>query len=278
MMKPNENGVIVHNYILPIPHIAKKVLYHFSDIHLTESDALSATEEVRRAADQTEHWETTRKDFALQYGEPYETVQKKSAAAHLKALLQVAQSGDAFVMAGDISDYNAEANFRTIERCLAEVTTPFLAVSGNHEEAEAIADTYRYSAIKQPVQTLDLGDLVVCGVHNAQRCITAAQNAEIEALLQGEKPVIFLMHVPIMTDGNRELLTQSGPYFQLNHAEASAETLSFIEILNTYADHIVAVLCGHLHFLNESEIVPGLTQYVSSQGILGHINRYEIGV
>jgi hypothetical protein len=36
-------------------------------------------------------------------------------------------------------------------------------------------------------------------------------------------------------------------------------------------------VAGHLHFLNTCELAPGFTQYVSSQGLLGNLNRYVIG-
>ena len=80
-----------------------------------------------------------------------------------------------------------------------------------------------------------------------------------------------------MTESNKELLLSSGDYFRLNHPEATAETLAFIELLKANAGQIAAVLAGHLHYHNESEIAPGLPQFVTSQGVLGNINRYEIG-
>lgn len=43
------------------------------------------------------------------------------------------------------------------------------------------------------------------------------------------------------------------------------------------SEQIVAVLAGHLHFANNTEITEGVMQYVSTQGDLGNINRYEIG-
>ena len=115
------------------------------------------------------------------------------------------------------------------------------------------------------------------GIDNADRSITALQNARLRELLSTGKPMILAMHVPIMTEGNRNLLADCGEYFQLNHTGADRETLEFVNILRENAGQILAVLAGHLHFGNVSEIAPGLKQYVSSQGILGNVNRYEIG-
>ena len=86
------------------------------------------------------------------------------------------------------------------------------------------------------------------------------------------------MHIPLLTDGNYEKLKNADEYFYLNNKKASEETLEFIEILKANKEKIIAVFSGHLHFGNESEIAPNLTQYVASQGILGNINKYVIGV
>ena len=80
-----------------------------------------------------------------------------------------------------------------------------------------------------------------------------------------------------MTEENAPLLKESGEYFQLNYDGASETTLEFIDILKQHSEQIIAVFAGHLHYPNVSEIAPGLTQYVSTQGILVNLNRFEIG-
>ena len=82
------------------------------------------------------------------------------------------------------------------------------------------------------------------------------------------------MHVPIMTDENKDILGKCEEYYILNNSSVSREILGLIDIIKQNSDRIIAVLAGHLHFMNNSEIVSGLTQYVSSQGLLGNINRF----
>jgi hypothetical protein len=88
--------------------------------------------------------------------------------------------------------------------------------------------------------------------------------------------VVIAMHVPIQVEGN-QAHARCDDYFRLNHAEAPQENLEFIDLIRKNAGKIVAVVAGHLHFLNTCELAPGLTQYVSSQGLLGNLNRYVIG-
>lgn len=271
------NSVLIHDFKIPVPGVSRKVLWHFSDIHLALCDEWSTPEEAAKAAQTAASWDGTRLWFSQRYGEPDTDSQRKPAREHFDTLLGLAEGADAVILAGDICDYVCPANLRFLDSRLENLSTPFLAVCGNHDQAEDIPDGYVYSQIKAPVQVLDLGDLLLVGLDDSLRKITKEQNRQFLEILSQEKPVIVVLHIPIMTEGNRELLLECGDYFRLNHPEADDDTLEFIDLLRQNAPQIVALLAGHLHFRNESEIAPGLMQYVSSQGILGNVNRYEIG-
>ena len=271
------NGMLIHNYTIPVKGIKKKIIYHFSDIHLTEYDDLSDEAETVKAKESTASWAKGRLGFAKSNNESTAEELQLSTGEHFSNLVSLVESGDAFVMTGDICDYINDANMRKIDADLKNAKVPFLAVCGNHDKAIDIPDGHVYSALKNPVQTLDLGDMLIVGFDDSDRQMTPYQIDRLKEILSQSKPMIIAMHIPVMTEGNKEKLINCGEYFRLNHDFASAETLEFIEILKQNADKIIAVFAGHLHFANNSEIAPGLTQYVSSQGLLGNVNRYEIG-
>ena len=271
------SGILIHNYKIKVKGIKKKILYHFSDLHLTEYDSFSDEREKLEAIHATHHWENLRLDFAKHHNEPHSKEQQQSTHNHLSDLLAEAEKGDALIMAGDICDYINGANVRTVNYALNQLTIPFIYVCGNHENIEKTPGVEMISNIKKPVQTLDLGDIVILGIDNSTHEITAEQNAQLkEALLLG-KPLIIAMHIPILSEGNKDL-EDVEDYFHLNRKAATKEVFAFMDFIKEIADKIVAVLAGHLHFMNNSEIAPGVTQYVSSQGLLGNINRYEIGI
>lgn len=270
-------GVLIHDYEIPYPGIRKKVIWHFSDIHLSEYDALSAEEEILRAKEASEGWEETRRYFAVKTGEPWEPEQRVPAHTHLKRLLELAKTGDALLVAGDMSEYISPANMRCLDEAFKGLPIPWLAVCGNHDPASQIPEGYVYSRIREEVQILELEDMTVLGLDDSQRQISAAQLEALRRLLAGDKPVLILMHVPFSTPDNREILEECGEYFRLDHPQAGPEVAQLLQLIRENADKIVAVMAGHLHFGNVSQLVPGVTQYVSSQGILGNINRYEIG-
>ena len=200
-----------------------------------------------------------------------------SAGEHLRNLLSAAGDGDAVVLAGDICDNMSGANLRFLNSALGELSVPFMAVCGNHERAEEFPGSMHFSGMKKPVQVADLGDVILFGIDNARRQISAEQNRALLDTLALGKPVIVVMHVPVRTEGNAEKFEKCGEYFQLNHSKASAEVREFIDIIKENSGKIAAVLAGHLHFADNSEIAPGVMQYVSDQGILGNLNRYVIG-
>ena len=272
-----DKSILIHDYKIPVPGIRKKVIWHFSDIHLSEYDALSTPEEILRAKESAEGWEETRRYFAVKNGEPWEPEQRIPAAEHLKALLELAKTGDALLVAGDMSEYISPANMRHLDEAFGSFPIPWLAVCGNHDPADQIPEGHVYSRVKQEAQILELEDMVILGLDDSQRAVNAGQLETLKRLLRGEKPLLILMHVPFSTPENRAILEECGEYFRLDHPQAGPEAEAFRELIRENADKIVAVMAGHLHFGNVSQLVPGVTQYVSSQGILGNINRYEIG-
>ena len=269
--------VILKEFVIPFKGISKKTIYHFSDSHLTEYDAESDVNEIEHSKKQTTAWEGVRKGFCEAYGCPYGELEMQTAQEHLENLLSCASDGDALVIAGDTMDYINGANLRISEKLFGGFKKPFVQVCGNHEPHKDIPDGYIVSRMKSEIQTLDLGDMIVIGLDNSQRKITRSQLDTLKGFAESGKPMLLVMHVPIMNDENRELLLKSGVYFQLNYDGCPEENLEFIEFIKANGDNIVAVLAGHLHYSNISRICDKVTQYVTSQGVTGNIHKYVIG-
>ena len=271
------DSILIHSYKIPVKGVKKKIIYHFSDVHLTEHDSLSSEDEVRRALEGTAEWEELRVSFAKDNGEVCDAAQLVSTREHLKNLISAANDGDALVMAGDVCDFTSGANLRALDAELGILSVPFVSVCGNHERAEEIPEGMLFSAMAEPVQILDLGDVSIFAIDNSRKKITEHQLSRLKEVLAEAKPIIIVMHIPLRAEGNAAQFEKCGEYFQLNDSKATSEVYEFIDIIKENPDKIIAVLAGHLHFASNSEIVPGVTQYVSTQGALGNVNRYEIG-
>lgn len=268
---------LVHNYVIPIKGVKRKIIYQFSDLHINLADELSSESEKQTVAKNIDGWNKGRLGFAMAFNELCGEDQLAEAHEHLEALLEKAQEdGDALILAGDIFDYINGAHIRFFEKRFSNLSIPFVAVCGNHEPTEQIPNDGYMATMKQPVQILDLDDLVIIALDNSKRIVSAEQIDAVKAQLTHKKPIIIAMHIPILTENNK-ILKHREEYYHLNYMGCPKENLEFIDLICSNSEKIAAIFAGHLHFLNVCELKPGLTQYVSSQGLLGNINRYTVG-
>jgi len=263
----------LHEFTIPFPGVKRKVLYHFSDLHLAVAEDGSSPEELAEVRKQTEAFDQCRRWFAEHCKEPFDDT--LTAQAYFERLIAQCADGDSVLCAGDLAECFHDATLRYLDKKTAPL--PFMTVCGNHDTADKIPAGYALSAAREPVQTLDLGDLLVLGFDDSRRVITPHQLATLDAALQGEKPLVILLHIPFAVEENEAMLRGCGEYFRLNHDGCPPENLAFIERIRSHPHRIVAVLAGHLHFHHTCSVAAGLTQYVSSQGMTGHLNRYVIG-
>ncbi len=263
----------LHEFHIPCPGLPRTVIYHFSDCHLAVADADSIPAEVELAAQKTKEFDDCRRWFADHCKEPFDPTH--TAVDYFEAVLDGCRDGDAVLCAGDLVEAPTPATLRYIDRVTADL--PFLTVLGNHEVADTIPDGYAFSAAKAPVQRLELPGLTVLGFDDGQRVITPAQLDALTDALSEDKPLIILLHIPFAVPENEQLLRGCGEYFRLNHDDCPAENLTFVRLIQENSHRILAVLAGHLHFNHTCPVTDTLTQYVSSQGMTGHLNRYVIG-
>lgn len=263
----------LHEFTIPFPGISKKVIYHFSDCHLGVADETATPEEVAEAEKATRSFDECRRWFADHCHEPFDATH--TAQEYFEALLAACSDGDAVLCAGDLVECFTPATLRYLDERTAHL--PFMSVCGNHDTPDKIPEGYALSAAKAPVQRMDLGDLLVLGFDDSQRVITREQLAALDAALAGDKPVLVLLHIPFAVAENEAMLRGCGEYFRLNHDDCPAENLEFIRRITENPHRVVAVLAGHLHFHHTCPVNGPLTQYVSSQGMCGHLNKYIIG-
>lgn len=266
-------SVFLHEFTIPAPGIRRKVIYQFSDCHLALTDADSTPEEVAAVAKATAGMDSCRQWFCNEHNQPLDPA--LSGADYFRQLIDQCADGDAVLCAGDLAECFNHATLQYLDDMTAPFT--FMTVCGNHDQASFFPDGYAISAVKQPVQRLDLGDLLVLGFDDSLRVITPEQLEALEAALAEEKPLLLLMHIPFGVEGNIHMLRGCGEYFLLNYDGCPEENHRFVRLIQENHHRIVAVLTGHLHFNHTCPIAGDLTMYGSSQGMAGQINRFVIG-
>jgi hypothetical protein len=89
------------------------------------------------------------------------------------------------------------------------------------------------------------------------------------------KKILLVMHIPFLTENNPAMEVRE-EYFKFNYRNCPEINLEFMRFVQE-SDVIAAVLTGHLHGRNVSALTEKITQYVSSQGIVGRMNRFHVG-
>lgn len=262
--------LLVYRYRIPTKNVRLKRIYQFSDTHLSLWDELSSDDEIEKASARTADWDKGRFAFARSFGEPCGEAQALPAEIFFEKLLEKSKEADALIMAGDIIDFHTDSNTRLMERLLKEYPIPYIPLCGNHDEPEKLPTGHPYKPAEKSVQKMDLGDMTILGFDDSKRTITKAQIEILKNTLREGKPILIAMHIPIMMECGDD-------YYYLNYEGCPDENREFVELIQENADKIIAVTCGHLHGLRVSDLCPGLTQYVSSQGLIGSLSIYEIG-
>ena len=266
-------SVQLHEHRIPFAGVQKTVIYHFSDLHLAVTDDTSTPTEAEATEKATREFDECRRWFAQHCHEPFDG--EKTAQDYFEAIIAACGDGDAVLCAGDLAECFHPATMAYLDAATAHLN--FMTVCGNHDTADKIPDGYALSAAKEPIQRLELPALTVLGFDDSTRTVTPDQLAALKAALAEEKPLVILMHIPFAVPENEALLRGCGEYFRLNYDGCPAENEEFIRLITDNAHRIAAVLAGHLHFNHTCPVTDTLTQYVSSQGMCGHVNKYVIG-
>lgn len=181
---------------------------------------------------------------------------------------------DGVILGGDIIDYPSEANVRYLKNQLDALEMPYIYTLGNHDwtypwdyMTQTGKDTYLPMLDEcldenPAIHTLDYGEFVIVAVDNSSNQINVEAVAECERILSEGRPVIILLHVPIITqsvlgrakevwgEGNGVVLG-GGNYGGIYPDENSQK---FMDMITAQGSPVEAVLAGHVHFLDKDMI------------------------
>jgi Calcineurin-like phosphoesterase len=170
----------------------------------------------------------------------------------------VVSAGD--IINGEIPDFGLD--FRYLQAAVvSQVGVPFLPCVGNHEnqQGEGLPESSRaYDAAfrggrRNYVFTFGGIAFVVVdtsGAHRLPDPVTAARNAFVERALGqvSDTPTMVVTHVPLIA------MRDEGP-LRASFGFSSWRVLDtrMLEIVEQHADHVIAVLCGHIHLTGVRE-------------------------
>lgn len=197
---------------------------------------------------------------------------------------------DGVLLGGDIIDTPSAGNLEWLESRLALLKMPYLYVNGNHDWTfpwEYMTETGRntYLPLLEPlmkgntaIHTLELGELLVVGIDDSTNQVDGRVLPEYERLLQEDKPMIVVAHVPFMTasvlEESREVWSSpvviGAGNFGGIYADENSER--FVALTTAGNSPVVLVLAGHVHFY-DNDVMEGekdVPQIVGGAGYEGN--------
>ncbi len=212
-----------------------------------------------------------------------------SSAAQFGAWMEYANEKqvDALLLGGDIIDYPSSANIEHLEENLELLKMPYLYALGNHDwtfpweymtrygEETYLPMLEPYMQSDSAIHQLEFEDLILVAVDNSANQIAPEALEEYREILQKGKPVIVMLHVPLLTQSvltkakeawSSAVVLGGGNYGGIYPDETSAE---FISLTTAGDSPVVAVLAGHVHFFDKDMINERIVQIVGDAGYKG---------
>lgn len=212
-----------------------------------------------------------------------------SAAEQLKDWIDYAneQRVDAVLFGGDIIDYPSAGNLDFLEEQLGRLDMPYLYTPGNHDwtypweyMTEFGKENYLpllepYMAEDTDIHTWETEDLLIIAVDNSPGQVSHEAMERYEQLLDTEKPVIVLVHVPFLTQSvlarAREewasgVVIGGGNYGGIYENDDSKR---FVKLTAAEESPVELMLAGHVHFYDR-DYIDGKKQILQVVGDAGY--------
>ena len=243
-----------------IPGLEREyTFYHTSDCHLAYALPEEGEEAVQKAEEQTKAWS-------------YTGLLPADAFSQVLAMAEE-DKADGLFLCGDVADYLSEGTLKAVRDALNSTSTPKFYVCGNHERSGVEPPDSRdfYPAYAEWMDgspgcwARDFGAFVVVGVDDGDKMLRAEQLDLLEKQFSKQKPILLLIHIPILTEAIMEPVQQkwgpNGPdYFLLGQETDTALSRCFCQMLADPALPIKAVFAGHIHLQHAGQIIPGRMQ------------------
>lgn len=208
---------------------------------------------------------------------------------------------DLAVFAGDITDSAMYASIDFVQKEVDRLDMPYLYVTGNHdfEYGDEYFSKKAYRNYFPRLQGLtgtteqyviwENEDLVVVGINDKNNQFSKSAVEALLPLMQGDKPVIVVLHVPLQPQyENSELEKQADTIWGLSAkgrcrvligetaCKPNKTTQKLLDAIFDENSPVAAVLAGHIHFYNQSMLDGKAVQMVTGAGYYGDAVRVHI--
>lgn len=181
---------------------------------------------------------------------------------------------DALILAGDIVDFCNQSSIDYVCETLKDLKCEKIVALGNHEGSlgEALITTRDFypmymnlTSQKPDCRLIDYGKFMFATLDDSDLKIIPEQIEFLKSLKQYNKPVILVIHIPLITEGlEPSCMKIWGTSFMLGTYDDTDLTKEAVSIIKADDSPIIAILAGHLHYENTSEFKKGHYQYCNA--------------
>ncbi len=200
---------------------------------------------------------------------------------------------DLIVFAGDIIDFNSEANCQALKEFFDKINKPFIYLRSDHDlmpywleiqDEGAAIERQKKICEYEDVFAYDLGKVVVVGINKSYMDITEDGIITLRDAVSLNKPIVVATHVPIALEDFDALYELSMDkrggrllYWGNDAAYAPNEyTAEFIDMIYEDESPILAVLAAHIHYPLEAPISQNAIEHIFTPAYQGSIGIVEI--
>lgn len=179
---------------------------------------------------------------------------------------------DGVLLGGDIIDFPSLANVFFLQEQHAKLNMPYIYVLGNHDwtypwdymtesgKQEYLPMLESMMSGNTAIQSYDYGEFIVVAVDNSSGQINPDALELYEDMLKQGKPVILMVHVPLLTES---VLSKSMKEWdsevvigneEVGGIQPNDVTEQFITMTTSSESPVELVLAGHVHFYDKDYI------------------------
>lgn len=181
---------------------------------------------------------------------------------------------DAVLFGGDIIDFPSIPNITYFKNQLSTLNVPYLYTLGNHDwtypwdyMTESGRATYipmleEFTTDNSSVHSMEFEEFIIVALDNSTTQFDPNCLETFKALIYGEKPVIVMFHVPVLTQSvlsrgkeirgeNKRIVLGGGNWGGIYPNEVSQEIMN---LLVDESSSVALVLAGHVHFYDKDYV------------------------
>jgi len=189
------------------------------------------------------------------------------------------------LIGGDLVDCPSQENISFIRDNLGRLHMPYLYALGNHDwtfpwEYFTTTAQTQYKPLFNEFMNqnteagmMEYDDFVIVSVDDSENQINPGAFNTLTTAFEKKKPIIILMHVPLETPSvsdKSKTAWGSDISIGLNGIKPNEDTTKFINMIYGTDSPVVAVLAGHVHFADTSQLGDKNIQYIVGPGYEGN--------